>query len=84
MLNLRKEMSEVLSMRSLAMGCRGKMIALASCHRHASVCWQQPEQERMHQGIHTVWDVQCCAYLADRTSLSIQEAAKDSGISPKC
>ena len=55
----------LLSMRSCATGCCGKMIALASCHRLTRVCEQQAKHERLHQGIHTMFWI-CIFLLASR------------------
>ena len=55
----------LLSIRSCAMRCCGKMIALASCHRRTRVCRQQAKHERLHQGIHTMFWI-CIFLLASR------------------
>ena len=55
----------LLSMRSCAMRCCGKMIALASCHRLRRVCREQAKHERLHQGIHTMFRI-CIFLLASR------------------
>ena len=61
----------LLSMRSCAMGCCGKMIALASCHRLTRVCGQQAKHERLHQGIHTMFWI-CIFLLASRALVDLQ------------
>ena len=61
----------LLSMRSCAMGCCGKMIALASCHRHVRVCREQAKHERLHQGIHTMFWI-CIFLLASRALVDLQ------------
>ena len=61
----------LLSMRSCAMGCCGKMIALASCHRLTRVCGQQAKHERLHQGIHTMFLI-CIFLLASRALVDLQ------------
>ena len=50
---------------------------------HPACCGAIPRL-RNFQARHARWDVQCCAYLADHTSLSIKEAVRELDISPKC
>ena len=61
----------LLSMRSCAMGCCGKMIALASCHRHVRVCRKQAKHERTQQGMRTVFWI-CIFLLASRALVDLQ------------
>ena len=62
----------LLSMRSFAMGCCGKMV-LASCHRHVSVCQRRPDHERTQRGVHAVfWIFACICLLVSMALVDLQ------------